>query len=242
MTYRELGVRPFINAAGTYTTLSGSRMPRAVIEAMDAASRHFVHIEKLQDAVGARIATRLGCEAAMVTSGAAGAMTLATAACITGGDPAAIARIPDVTGLRHEVVIQRAHRMGFDHAIRAAGARLVEVVTAEEMAQALSDHTAMAFFANWLAPEGRIGHEEFLAIAHAQGVPVLIDASADLPPVENLWAFTRIGFDLAAYSGGKGLRGPQSTGLLLGRRDLIAAARANSSPNEDSIGRAMKVG
>lgn len=237
----ELGVRTFINAAGTYTMLTASLMPDEVIEAMRAASKHYVNLNELQDAVGKRIAELLGCEAAMVTSGAAGALTVGTAACITGKDPDKIRRIPDLTGMKSEVIIQKSHRYGYDHAVRAVGIRMVEVETAAEFERAVNAKTAMALFFNDADPRGQIKIEEFVALCKKHNIPSFNDAAADVPPAENLSKYTKMGFDLVTFSGGKGICGPQSAGLLLGRRDLIEAARLNTSPYSDSIARGMKV-
>jgi L-seryl-tRNA(Ser) seleniumtransferase len=238
---QELGVRSFINAAGTYTALTGSLMRPEVMAAMRTASRKYVRLDDLHDAVGARIAALLDCPAALVTAGCASALSLATAACIAGDDPARIRRLPDTRGMKDEVVVQKTHRVGYDHAIRNAGVRLVEVETREELEGAIGERTAMMFFLNSADRRGRVHHEEFVAIGKAHHVPTLIDAAADIPPVDNLWRFTKLGFDLVAFSGGKGLRGPQSSGLLLGRKDLIAAARLNNSPNGDTLCRTNKV-
>ena len=237
----ELGVRTFINAAGTYTRLTASRMPPEVLSAMQSASTRFVDLQELHEKAGARIAEMLECEAALVTAGCASALTLGTAACVAGSSPENIRRLPDTTGMKDEVVVQRAHRNAYDHAIRNCGVRLVEVQSASELKAAISDRTAMLFFLNSKQGEGQIGHEEFVRIGKSRGVPTLNDAAADLPPVENLFRFTRMGYDLVAFSGGKGLLGPQSSGLLLGRRDLIEAARLNNSPHSDSVGRTNKV-
>ncbi len=237
----ELGVRTFINAAGTYTMLTASLMPEEVFEAMREASKHYVNLTELQDAVGRRIAELLGCEAAMVTSGAAGALTVGTAACITGKDPDKIRRIPDLTGMKSEVITQKSHRFAYDHAVRATGIRMVEVESAEQFERAVSDKTAMALFFNDAEPRGAIKAEEFVSLCRKHGVPSFNDCAADVPPVENLSRYTKMGFDLVAFSGGKGIRGPQSAGLLLGRKDLIEAARLNTSPYSDSIARGMKV-
>jgi L-seryl-tRNA(Ser) seleniumtransferase len=238
---QELGVRSFINAAGTFTVLTGSLMRPEVMAAMQAASRKYVHLEELHDAVGKRIAELLGCPAALVTAGCASALSLATAACVAGSNRQAIRRLPDTTGLKNEVLVQHTHRVGYDHAIRNAGVRLVEIETADELERAINDRTAMMFFLNASDPQGKIHHEEFVALGKKHQVPTLIDAAADVPPVENLWRFTRMGFDLVGFSGGKGLRGPQSAGLLLGNKELIAAARLNNSPNSDSLCRSNKV-
>jgi len=239
--FRELGVRPFINAAGTYTAMTASLMPPEVIEAITYASKHYVMLDELHDRVGARIATLLKCEAAMVTSGAASALTLATAGILTGTDPRKVVELPSLAGMKSDVIIQKAHRFGYDHAVRNCGVRLVEVETRDEMERAITPQTAMMLFYNNNNSDGRIRDEEFVAIGRKHGVPTLNDAAADVPPVENLWKYTQMGFDLVAFSGGKGLRGPQSAGLLLGRRDLVAAARLNAPPNGNTVGRGMKV-
>jgi L-seryl-tRNA(Ser) seleniumtransferase len=238
---KELGVRSFINAAGTFTALTGSLMPPEVMAAMQAASGKYVRLEDLHNAVGKRIAELLHCEAALVTAGCASALSLATAACVAGSDPDRIRRLPDTTGMKNEVLVQKTHRVGYDHAIRNAGVRLVEVETREEMEKAINERTAMLFFLNASNPRGKVQHEEFVAIGKKHKVPTLNDAAADVPPVENLWKYTKMGFDLVAFSGGKGLRGPQSSGLLLGRKDLVEAAKPNNSPNADSLCRTNKV-
>jgi L-seryl-tRNA(Ser) seleniumtransferase len=239
--FRELGVRPFINAAGTYTAMTASLMPPEVMEAINYASRHFVMLDELHDKVGERIARLLRAEAAMVTSGAASALTLGTAAALTGTDRRKIVDLPDLAGMKSEVIIQKSHRFGYDHAVRNCGVRLVEVETRDDLERAIGDKTAMMLFYNNNNKEGRIQDEEFARLGRKHGVPTLNDAAADVPPVENLWKYTEMGFDLVAFSGGKGLRGPQSAGLLLGRKDLIAAARLNAPPNGNTIGRGMKV-
>lgn len=239
--FRELGVKPFINAAGTYTALTASLMPPEVMEAMLYASRYYVHLPKLQDAVSTRIAELTGAEAAMVTSGAAGALTVGTAACITGSDQDKIARVPNLEGMKSEVLIQKAHRYGYEHAVRATGVRLIEIETAEELQRAVSGNTAMMLFFNDAGPSGRISGAEWVGLGKKLNIPTFNDAAADVPPVENLSKYVKMGFDLVTFSGGKGLMGPQSAGLLLGRKDLIAAARLNTSPFSDSLARGMKV-
>ena len=191
--------------------------------------------------MGKRIAELLSCPAALVTAGCASALSLATAACVAGDDRERIRRLPDTTGMKNEVIVQKTHRVGYDHAIRNAGVRMIEVETREELENAINERTAMMFFLNSADPEGKVHHEEFVAIGKKHNVPTLIDAAADVPPVENLWRFTKMGFDLVGFSGGKGLRGPQSSGLLLGRKDLIEAAKLNTSPNGDTLCRTNKV-
>jgi D-glucosaminate-6-phosphate ammonia-lyase len=238
---QELGVRPFINAAGTFTALTGSLMRPDVMAAMQVASRQYVKLEELQDAVGKRIAKLLDCPAAMVTAGCASALSLSTAACVAGRDRDRIRRLPDTTGMKNEVLVQKTHRVGYDHAIRNAGVRMIEVATREELESAFNERTAMMFFLNSADPQGKVHHEEFVEIGKKHNVPTLIDAAADVPPVDNLWRYTKLGFDLVGFSGGKGLRGPQSSGLLLGRKDLIEAAKLNDSPNADTLCRTNKV-
>jgi L-seryl-tRNA(Ser) seleniumtransferase len=237
----ELGVRTFINAAGTYTTLTASLMPPEVVGAIAATAKHFVPLLELQDRVGARIASLLQAEAAMVTSGAAGALTCGTAGCITGADRKAILQLPDLTGLKSEVLVQKEHRYGYDHAVRATGVRMVEVETADQLEAAVGPKTAMMLFFNDADPRGKISAAEWVALGKKHNVPTFNDASADVPPVGNLTKYIKMGFDLVTYSGGKGLRGPQSAGLLVGRKDLIQAARLNTSPYSDTIARGMKV-
>ncbi|MEP6915154.1 MAG: selenocysteine synthase, partial [Acidobacteriota bacterium] len=229
--FRDLGVRPFINAAGTYTAMTASLMAPEVMEAINYASKHYVMLDELHDKVGERIATLLHCEAAMVTAGAASALTLGTAAVLTGTDRKKVGDLPDLTGMKTEVVIQKAHRFGYEHAVRNTGIRFVEVETREELERAVGPQTAMMLFFNAMNGEGKIQDEEFAALGTKHGVPTFVDAAADVPPVENFWKYTKMGFDLVTFSGGKGIRGPQSAGLLLGRKPLIEGARLNASPN-----------
>ena len=239
--YEKLGVTKIINAAGTYTALTASIMPAPVQAAVARAAKHPVRLQELQKAAGAYLARQLKCEAAMVTAGAASALTLATAAAMTVGNRAAVHNIPtEVTGVKNEVIVQKSHRYEYDHAIRNCGARFVEVATMAEYEGAFSERTVMTNFFN-AAEHTEIGREEWLRVAHRHGVPCLNDAAADVPPISNLWNYTQMGFDLVAFSGGKGMRGPQNTGLLLGRKDLIEAATLNNSPNSDTVGRGMKV-
>ncbi|HZR32873.1 MAG TPA: aminotransferase class V-fold PLP-dependent enzyme [Terriglobales bacterium] len=238
--YQKLGITPFINAAGTYTILSASTMPDEVQAAIAQAARQPVNLEELLNASGEYLAKRLKCEAALVTSGAAAALVVGTAACVTVGNNSAIVSIPtDMNGLKNAVIIQKTHRYGYDHAVRNSGVRFVEVETLDQYRQAFTDKTVMAHFFN--AGEGQISREDWVRVAHQHAVPCFNDAAADVPPISNLWNYTQMGFDLVTFSGGKGLRGPQCTGLLLGRKDLIEAARKNNSPNSNTIGRGMKV-
>lgn len=240
--FKELGLRTFINAAGTYTALTGCLMPEEVIDAVKYASLQYVNLNELQDKVGERIAELLHCDGAMVTAGAFSAITLGTAGVITGMDRDKIARIPnDMSGMKSEVIIQKSHHIGYSHAIRNAGVSLVEVETRKDIEAAINDKTAMMWFLNYNNPVGKVQHEEFVEIGKKYGIPTFNDCAADVPPVENLWKYTKMGFDLVCFSGGKGIRGPQSTGLLLGRKDFIQAARLSAPPNGDTVGRGMKV-
>ncbi len=240
--YQRLGVRTRINAKGTFTYLTGSLIFPEVAQAMEEAAQHYVYIEELQQKAGERIAQLLGVEAAMVTSGAAAAIMLGTSACLTGMDATKVSQLPNLTGLKSEVLIQKSHRNSFDHAIRNTGVRLVEVESHDDLENAFSEKTAMMYFLNAAQYKGRIMLDEWVAAGKKHGVPTFNDAAADVPPVEHLSEYTRRGFDLVAFSGGKGLRGPQCAGLMLGRKDLIDAALLNNNPHEDAIGRPCKVG
>lgn len=244
--FDELGVETLINGRGTLTTLSGSLMLPEVRDALMSTGAEFARLNEVQDKVGARIAEMLNCEAAMVTAGAASALTLGTAATITGTDEEKIKQLPNLPGPRPEVIIQKEHRFAYDHAVRNTGVKMIEVEGPQEMEQAINEHTVMALYFNaassWYGlEEYSISREEFVGIGKRYRIPTFIDAAADVPPVDNLFKYTEIGFDLVTFSGGKAIRGPQSTGLLFGRKDLIEAAKLNHSPNADSIGRGMKV-
>lgn len=240
--FKELGVRTFINAAGTYTILTASLPHPEVIKAINYAATQYVRLDELHDRVGERIAELLKCEAAMISAGAASAITLGTAGVLTGGDFAKAAKIPhDLTGMKSEVILQKAHRVGYAHAIQNCGVKIIEVETSKELEAAINEKTAMMWFLNTGNPLGKIKDQEFIAIAKKHNIPTFNDCAADVPPIENFWKYTQMGFDLVCFSGGKGIRGPQSAGLLLGRKDLIKAARNNASPNGDTVGRGMKV-
>ena len=238
--FKELGVTPVINASVTMTFLSGSLMLPEVLEAINSTAHDFADMYQLQDKVGAKIAEMLQVESAMVTSGAACAILLSTAAAITGTDHEKIKLLPNLPGPRPEVIMQKTHRYLFDQAVTTTGAKIIEVEGAEEMEKAINEKTVMALFFN-AAGKSSISHSDFVAVAKKHKIPTLLDAAADVPPVENLFKFQKIGFDLVTFSGGKMIRGPQSAGLLFGRKDLITAARLNHSPNEAPIGRPMKV-
>lgn len=243
--FKELGVKPVINAGATMTFLSGSLMMPEVLEAINSTAHDFANIYELQDKAGAKIAEMLKCEAAMVTSGAACALVLGTAAAITGMDMKKIEQLPNLPGPQREVIIQKSHRYVFDQSVRNTGVKLVEVEGPIQMEKAINKNTVMALFFNgavsWYGIPDSISHEEFVAIGRKHKIPTFIDAAADVPPVENLFKYQKIGFDMVTFSGGKMIRGPQSAGLLFGRKDLIEAAKLNNSPHECPIGRPMKV-
>jgi L-seryl-tRNA(Ser) seleniumtransferase len=239
--YDKLGVSKIINAAGTYTALTASIMPPSVQAAVAGAARHPVRLAELQQKAGEYIARQLKCEAALVSAGAASALTLGMAACMTVGNRQAASLLPlQASGLKNEVIVQKTHRYGYDHALTNCGIRFVEVETLEDYEKAFTDRTVMCHFYN-AADVGQIGREDWIRIAHSHGVPCFNDAAADVPPISNLWNYTRMGFDLVTFSGGKGLRGPQNAGLLLGRKDLIEAAAWSNSPHDETVGRGMKV-
>jgi D-glucosaminate-6-phosphate ammonia-lyase len=239
--YTRLGVRPVINGIGTVTVLGGSVMHPEVVRAMDEASRYFVNLPELQDKVGARVAELLGVPAAMVTAGAASAITVAAAACVAGGDRRKVRQLPDTTGLKNEIVQQKTHRSGYEAQMLLTGAKIVRIETREEAEQAINERTAMLFFLNKADPDGQIKRQEWIELGKKRGVPTFSDAAADVPPSSRLGQYVKEGFDLVTFSGGKGLFGPQCSGLLLGRKDLIEAGKAAISPS-GGIGRGMKVG
>jgi D-glucosaminate-6-phosphate ammonia-lyase len=244
--YRRLGVRRVIHASGTTTRYGGSILRPEVLDTMREASQTLVNLDELNEAAGAAIAKLLGAEAAFVTAGASAGLVLQAAACIAGDDPAKITRLPDTRGMRNEIVIQRAHRFAYDQSYRVPGGVLVEIGLARrtqafELEEAITERTAAVAYliSPFTSPPGVLPLEQVIAIAHRRGVPVIVDAASMLPPRANLTKFLRLGADLVSFSGGKGIRGPQSTGFLLGRRDLVRAAAANASPNQ-AIGRAAK--
>jgi L-seryl-tRNA(Ser) seleniumtransferase len=239
--YQALGVKHVINATGTVTNLGGSVMPPEVVAAWADASRHFVNLLDLQDKVGDRIAKLIGVEAAMVTTGAAGALLLGTAAAVTRGDPRLIRRLPDTKSMRNEVVLQKAHHTCYDNQLTDVGVRLIDVETPADVKRVVNERTALMFFMNVADAEGRIPVREWIKLAREYKIPTLLDAAADVPPLERLSGYNRMGFDLVAFSGGKALRGPNDTGLLLGRKPLIDAAKRNTNPHCGTIGRMMKV-
>jgi D-glucosaminate-6-phosphate ammonia-lyase len=240
--YESLGIKPVINAAGTFTALGGSVMPPEVVAAWADASRHFVDLAELQDKVGEKIAKLLGADAALVTTGAAGALLLGAAAAVTRGDRKLIGKLPDTAGMRNEVVLQKAHHSCYDNQLTGVGAKLIDVETAADVAKAVTDRTALMFFMNHAEGDGKIKRAEWVELARRHKVPTLLDAAADVPPVSRVADYLKLGFDLVAVSGGKAIRGPNDTGLLLGRKELVEAAKLNANPHCGTIGRALKVG
>lgn len=244
--YSDLGVRPVINGWGTVTVMGGSTMPQEVADAMAEASKHHVPIAELEEAAGKYIANLLGVEAAFVCCGAAAGMALAAAACMAGKDPYWRNHLPDSSGLKNEIVVHRVMRTYYDQGYRLAGARVVEYGYPKkseewELEHAITEKTAAVGYICEHAHLGGLPLEKIVEIAHRHGVPVIVDAAAEIPPVENLWKFARIGVDLSVFSGGKDIRGPQSSGLIIGRKDLVEACAFHSCPNH-SIGRSMKIG
>jgi L-seryl-tRNA(Ser) seleniumtransferase len=240
----ELGIRTFINAAGTYTTMSASLMHEEVMDAIDFSAKEFCMLQEVQDKVGEKIAGMVHAEAAMVTAGAFSALTLGMAGILTGVDEKKIKQIPhrlEESGIKSEVLLQKGHFDGYEQALYNTGVTIIPVETADDVNNAVNGKTASMHFLNCNASEGKIMHEEWLELARKHNLPATIDIAADVPPVSNLWKYNDMGFSFVALSGGKAIRGPQSTGVLMGKKDIIAGARLNDSPNGVTIGRGMKV-
>jgi len=243
--YVELGVTPVINAEGTMTMLGGSLIRPEVEAVMAQAARHFVSIPELEAAAGKRISEMLKLPqgySVLVTSGAAGAIQSGLAGILTGDNESLIKQLPDLTGMKSEVIIQKTHRNPFDHQLRATGVKLIEIETREQLHRAVSDRTAMLHFTNFANAAGQIKVDEWPKLAKQYNVPCMIDAAADTPPVSHLWDYANMGYDLITFSGGKAMRGPQCAGLLIGHEDLVHYALLNNSPYEDTLGRGQKVG
>ncbi|MEJ7740107.1 MAG: selenocysteine synthase [Chitinophagaceae bacterium] len=241
--FKELGVRTFINARGTITFMTGSLMHDYVLETIKDHSGDFCMIDELQDKVGERIAAMTHAEAATVTSGAFAALTLGMAGILTGMDEKKVEQLPNLEagGMKSEIILQKGHQIHYNHAFINCGAKLVYVETAEDVDKAVNEKTAAMHFLNCNALQGRIMQEEWVALARKHNLPATIDIAADVPPVSNLWAFNDMGYSVVAISGGKAIRGPQSAGLLMGKKDIIAAARLSSPPRGGTIGRGLKV-
>ena len=243
----QLGARKLVNADATLTRLGGSLMPQEVIAAMLDAAQHWVDLPDFQKRIGARIAELTHNEACFVSTGAAAGLVLATAAAVAGTDLSAIQRLPDTSGLKNEIIMLRSHRNGYDHAVRQVGIKLVEIGNATatyawELESAINDKTAAIFwFVGWMQRPTDIPFEQVIEIANKHNVPVIVDAAAQLPPVENLWKFTQAGATAAVFSGGKDLRGPQASGLVLGKKAFIDMLPMHASPN-NTMARPMKVG
>lgn len=241
--FKELGVRTFINARATLTFMTGSLMQDEVLDAIKNSSRRYCMLDELQDKVGAKIAELCHAEAATVTSGAFSAIMLGTAGVLSGLDAKKAAMIPHLegSGMKTEVILQKGHNIGYYQAMKNCGVTMVWVETREELERAINDKTAMMAFMNCNTNSGQIKHKEWLEVAKRRNIPTLIDIAADVPPIENFWKFNDMGFDLVCLSGGKAIRGPQSSGVLMGKKDLIAAARLSASPRGSTIGRGHKV-
>ncbi len=245
--YQRLGLRPVLNFQGTHTTIGASKQWPELFEAQAQAASEYVVLEELQIAIGERLAKLTGTEDAMVSTGAAGAIAIGAYACIAGDDPIKIKQLPNLNGMKNEVIIQKVHRISYDHAVRGAGVKIVEVETLDDLKRAINGQTAMMYFlpgntddrswgSNW------ISMEEALKVTKPAGVPMLADCANLLPPWDNIPRLAKSGVDLMAISGGKHMRGPQCSGILAGPRHLIRAAWLNSNPHADSNGRPMKVG
>lgn len=243
--YEELGVTTVINGEGTMTMLGGS-LPHPELEAvMTMAGRNFVSIPQLEVAAGNRIAEMLKLPegyTALVTSGAAAAIQSGLAGILTGGNESLIRQLPDLTGMKSEVIIQKSHRNPFDHQLRSTGIKLIEIESAEDFRAAVNDRTAMMHFSNFANAAGQIKVDEWVKLAKQYNIPCMNDAAADTPPVSHLWDYANMGYDLVTFSGGKAIRGPQCAGLLIGRKEMVANALLNNSPHEDTLGRSQKVG
>jgi L-seryl-tRNA(Ser) seleniumtransferase len=227
------------------TTLGGSLIRPEVEMIMAQASRHFVSIPGLEEAAGKRIAQMLKLPdgyGALVTSGAAAAIQSGLAGILTGDNESSIKQLPDLTGMKSEVIIQKSHRNPFDHQLRGTGAKLIEIETRDQLRSAVNDRTAMMHFTNFANDAGQIKVDEWVKFAKEYKIPCFNDAAADTPPISHLWDYTNMGYDLVSFSGGKAIRGPQCAGLLIGRQDLIHYALLNNSPYEDTLGRGQKVG
>lgn len=243
--YEELGVTTVINCEGTMTMLGGS-LPHPELEAvMTTAGRHFVSVPELEVAAGKRISEMLKLPdgyTALVTSGAAAAIQSGLAGILTAGNEALIRQLPDLTGMKSEVIIQKSHRNPFDHQLRSTGIKLIEIETQDQLRAAVNDRTAMMHFSNFANAAGQIKVDEWVKLAKQYNIPCMNDAAADTPPVSHLWDYANMGYDLVTFSGGKAIRGPQCAGMLIGRNDMVANALLNNSPHEDTLGRSQKVG
>ncbi len=240
---KELGIRTFINAAGTYTSMTGSLMQDEVVQVIQGAAKDFMILDEVQTKVGEQIAKLTHAESAVVTAGCFSALTLGLAGVLTGMDQKKVEALPHLegTGMKSEVIIQKGHSIGYSHALTNTGCKIVEVETLEDLEKAIGSQTALMWFLHIQSDKGQINHEKWIEVAKKRGIPTMIDMAADVPPVENLWRFNDMGFDLVCVSGGKAMRGPQSAGILMGKKHLIEAARLSMPPRGSTIGRGMKV-
>lgn len=241
--YKELGVRTFINAAGTYTFMTGSLMHDYVIDAIESSWQEFCLLDELQDKVGEKIAAMVHSESAVITAGAFSGLTLGLAGVLTGTDVEKVKQLPflEGTGMKSEVICQNAHKIDYNHALTNTGCKMVYVDTVEDVEKAVNEKTALMHFLNIEADKGKIGHEEWVALGKKYNVPTSNDIAADVPPISNLTRFNDMGFDFVVVSGGKAIRGPQSAGLLMGKKKIIDGARLHMPPRGYNIGRGMKV-
>ena len=241
--FKELGIRTFINAAGTYTFMTGSLMRPEVIEAIQSTANEFCLLDEVQDKVGEKIAALVRSESAVVTAGCFSAMTLGLAGVLTGMDPKKVEQLPHIegTGMKSEVIIQKGHNVGYSQALTNTGCKIVFIETIQDLENAINSKTALLWFLNIQSDKGTITHEEWVAAGKKHNIPTMIDMAADVPPLSNLFKFNDMGFDLVCVSGGKAIRGPQSAGILMGKKNLIAAARLSMPPRGSNIGRGMKI-
>jgi L-seryl-tRNA(Ser) seleniumtransferase len=240
---KELGIRTFVNAAGTYTAMTGSLMDDDVVNTILASSKEFMMLDDVQTKVGEKIAALTHAESAVVTAGCFSAMTLGLAGILTGMDQKKVEQLPHLEGtdMKSEVIAQKGHSVGYSHALTNTGCKIIQVETIEDVEKAISDKTAMLWFLNIQSDKGQITHQQWVDLGKKHNIPTMIDIAADVPPVENLWKFNDMGFDLVCVSGGKAMRGPQSAGLLMGKKKYIDAARLSMPPRGSTIGRGMKV-
>lgn len=241
--FKELGVRTFINARGTITFMTGSLMHDYVLETINNTSKEFCMLDELQDKVGEKIAEMTHAEAATVTSGAFSALTLGMAGILTGMDLEKVERLPHIegSGMKSEVIIQKSHKIHYNHALLNCGVKFVYVETPADVDKAVNEKTASMHFLGSALSLGKMDYQEWLDLAKKHNLPATIDIAANVPPVSNIWKFNDMGFDFVALSGGKAIRGPQSAGILMGRKDIIAAARLSAPPRGFNVGRGMKV-
>lgn len=241
--FKELGVRTFINARGTITFMTGSLMHDYVLETIQNTSKEFCMLDELQDKVGQRIAEMTHAEAATVTSGAFSAMTLGMAGILTGMDLEKVERLPHIegSGMKSEVIIQKSHKIHYNHALLNCGVKFVYVENPTDVDKAVNEKTASMHFLGSALLQGEMNYQEWLESAKKHNLPATIDIAANVPPVSNIWKFNDMGFDFVALSGGKAIRGPQSAGILMGKKDIIAAARLSAPPRGFNVGRGMKV-